>query len=353
MKFGEFPHDANARTDDKIIKLLSEEGARGYGLYFMILEDLYNAKGNIIPLNYIKLQARSFGTSEKMLKNVIYNFDLFAISENGYYSSKRMIEYKQKEKLVSDLQKEKVLKRWDTAGNTDGNTGVDLYVRTLRTESKDVSKDVRYDDFFINLFLGKDLSEIDKVSIKDSFYNYIVGKEVKYPAKLISKFIDDYISQKTTKPTNNIPKPTNNVPKPTNNVVPKPTNNNVPKPTNNITQPTSNIDRVKGIIGQMYIDKAKEFKYFLNDNDVENLITLTHEEMEGKAITNVVAYAKTLITGILSKYQEKNAIKKLLEESRLRQEEEKKVIVGDNLIGLNAYNNSVDHLAKSKRLVYD
>jgi hypothetical protein len=37
-----FSHDYNARSDPKIKKLLARHGVAGYGIYWAIIEDLYN-----------------------------------------------------------------------------------------------------------------------------------------------------------------------------------------------------------------------------------------------------------------------------------------------------------------------
>ena len=37
-----FPHDYNSRTDEKIKLLIRKHGIEGYGIFWAIVEDLYN-----------------------------------------------------------------------------------------------------------------------------------------------------------------------------------------------------------------------------------------------------------------------------------------------------------------------
>ena len=47
-----FPHDCNARNDQKLINLRMKHGMRGYGIYFGIMELLMEANSYQLPLNY-------------------------------------------------------------------------------------------------------------------------------------------------------------------------------------------------------------------------------------------------------------------------------------------------------------
>ena len=45
-----FSHDYNSRNDVKIKKLLSKHGLLGYGIFWAIIEELYN-NTNVLPLD--------------------------------------------------------------------------------------------------------------------------------------------------------------------------------------------------------------------------------------------------------------------------------------------------------------
>ena len=70
-----FSHDYNARQDENVVPLLVEMGAEGYGLFWMIVEELYQANGrlnrNCAVLAYTTRQEAS------KLKRVVEDFKLF------------------------------------------------------------------------------------------------------------------------------------------------------------------------------------------------------------------------------------------------------------------------------------
>jgi len=46
-----FSHDANAHEDEKIVVLMSEYGAQGYGWWWLIVETLFNQEGNYLDMS--------------------------------------------------------------------------------------------------------------------------------------------------------------------------------------------------------------------------------------------------------------------------------------------------------------
>jgi len=70
-----FSHDYNARSDEKIIKLIRATGWEGYGLFWAIVEKLYEARGAIISdYDCIAFDLRS---QCDRIKSVCEDFDLF------------------------------------------------------------------------------------------------------------------------------------------------------------------------------------------------------------------------------------------------------------------------------------
>lgn len=80
-----FPHDCNARNDQKILALRTDLGMKGYGIYFGIIEMLREANGYQIP-SKINLLAFDLREDENDIKKVIENYDLFD-HQNGMISS--------------------------------------------------------------------------------------------------------------------------------------------------------------------------------------------------------------------------------------------------------------------------
>ena len=105
-----FSHNYNSRSDSKIKKLLHKHGLLGYGLYWAIIEDLYN-NANALQLHYESI-AYELRTEKNTVKSIIHDFDLFVI-EGGYFSSngvKRRLEQRN-EKSVKASNSAK--KRWN------------------------------------------------------------------------------------------------------------------------------------------------------------------------------------------------------------------------------------------------
>ena len=80
-----FSHDYNTRNDSKIKKLLAKHGYLGYGLFWAIVEDLYN-NANALPLEYESI-AFDLRTNENVIESIINDFDLFCIDKSEFGST--------------------------------------------------------------------------------------------------------------------------------------------------------------------------------------------------------------------------------------------------------------------------
>lgn len=80
-----FSHDYNARNDLNMKKLFMGEGLAGIGLYWCIVEMLYE-KGGYIELDYIPIIAFDLRTTDEMVNNVINKYGLFSCNETHFYS---------------------------------------------------------------------------------------------------------------------------------------------------------------------------------------------------------------------------------------------------------------------------
>ena len=79
-----FPHDYNSRGDENIVALMSEHGMAGYGIYWVLVEKLYEADG-YLEANY-KLLAFDLRIDATMIKDVIEKFKLFKVKNGKFYS---------------------------------------------------------------------------------------------------------------------------------------------------------------------------------------------------------------------------------------------------------------------------
>jgi hypothetical protein len=104
-----FSHDYNSRNDEKIKSLIFKYGLRGYGIFWAIIEDLYN-NTNELQTNYERI---AFELREDIIivKSIIQDFELFVINDNYFGSisvQKRLDERAEKSKKA----KESVKLRW-------------------------------------------------------------------------------------------------------------------------------------------------------------------------------------------------------------------------------------------------
>jgi len=109
-----FSHDYNTRSDAKIKNLLKKHKALGYGIYWMIVEDLYN-NANALQTDY-EVIAYDLRVDEDLIESVVNDFDLFVVN-NGFFGSKS-IEYRlNKRAEKSRKARESANKRWNKDAN--------------------------------------------------------------------------------------------------------------------------------------------------------------------------------------------------------------------------------------------
>lgn len=105
-----FSHDYNARQDVKIKKLIFKHGMCGYGVFWAIVEDLYN-NANALPLDYESI-AYELRIDEEVVKSVINDFDLFVV--DGLEFGSKSIENRLNERNEKSKKARKsALARWN------------------------------------------------------------------------------------------------------------------------------------------------------------------------------------------------------------------------------------------------
>jgi len=119
-----FPHDSNAKRDPKMLMLRHQLGAEGYGLYWMLIEDLREQDSYALPVAIIPALAKEYDTSETKLKAVIEGYGLFDIENDKFFFSHSLVKRMQtwnKNKEFYKLRAEKAAKsRWQKAlGKSD------------------------------------------------------------------------------------------------------------------------------------------------------------------------------------------------------------------------------------------
>ena len=109
-----FSHDHNSRSDEKIKKLIRKHGMLGYGIFWALVEDLYN-NANSLQLDCDGI-AYDYREDPDMIYSIINDFDLFVISNDNFGSTSienRLIERDNK----TVKARESAYKRWNKDAN--------------------------------------------------------------------------------------------------------------------------------------------------------------------------------------------------------------------------------------------
>ena len=110
MKKSYFRHDYNARNDIKLQSVITKYGAVGIGVYWIIVEMLYQ-NGGELPLDIARNISVAYFTDFKVVESVINDFDLFENDGNVFWSV-RIRQTIDNTKKVSDARKAASRQRW-------------------------------------------------------------------------------------------------------------------------------------------------------------------------------------------------------------------------------------------------
>jgi hypothetical protein len=149
-----FSHDYASRVDDKVKPLIRKHKMLGYGIFWALVEDLYN-NANSVKLDYEGI-ADDLKCDVETLKSVINDFDLFKIKGDFFYSDsiKRRLKLR-KEK--SKKAKKSADKRWKKVSDdanalptqSEGNAKKETKEKeTKEKETKENLTLCEFDDFF-------------------------------------------------------------------------------------------------------------------------------------------------------------------------------------------------------------
>ena len=115
-----FPHSANSRNEDNLIRLRIAHGAAGYGIYYMLMERLRQSDNYECDLDYDVL-AFDLREDQKLIKSVICDFDLFEFSvkdHGGKFHNKeltqQMAAMEEKRQRRQEAARKAAAARWES-----------------------------------------------------------------------------------------------------------------------------------------------------------------------------------------------------------------------------------------------
>lgn len=108
-----FSHDYGARNDPKLVKVLMKLGQEGKGVYWDLIEMLYE-QGGYLSLSECDSYAFALRTSELCITKLITEFGLFENDGLKFWS--KSVLYRLNERNAKSLKaKQSALKRWEKA----------------------------------------------------------------------------------------------------------------------------------------------------------------------------------------------------------------------------------------------
>jgi hypothetical protein len=117
-----FPHDFNTRNDIKIKKLISKHGYLGYGIFWAIVEDLYN-NANAMPTDYDCI-AYDMRVDISLVESIVKDFALF-VFDDGKFGSLSIQKRLDDRNEISNKARISANKRWNNANamptHSEGN----------------------------------------------------------------------------------------------------------------------------------------------------------------------------------------------------------------------------------------
>lgn len=127
MKKQYFSHDSNARNDEKLIRLRMRHKWEGYGIFWAIIEKLRDSSDYMCVVDY-DIIAYDLRADTATIKSIVEDFGLFAFTEDRkcFYSESLMKRMAVMDK-TSELQRERVKKRWEKQKAGDENSEEKTY----------------------------------------------------------------------------------------------------------------------------------------------------------------------------------------------------------------------------------
>ena len=110
-----FQHDYNARNDPRLQRLIMKCGCEGIGIYWCIVEQLYE-QGGKLPNNHIETIAFNLHTTKTIVEEVVFGLNLF-VSDDEFFWSESVLKRLESWSLISSKRSESGKKGGAPIGN--------------------------------------------------------------------------------------------------------------------------------------------------------------------------------------------------------------------------------------------
>ena len=150
-----FTHDFNTRNDYKIKMLIRKHGMNGYGVFWAIIEELYN-NANALQMDFDGI-AYDLRVDEKVVESIINDFDLFVIDKDQFGSmsvQRRLDERAEKSAKARDSAN----KRWGNNADAMPSHNESNAIKEKKEKKKKEDKPVfSFKSSLINLGVSEDV----------------------------------------------------------------------------------------------------------------------------------------------------------------------------------------------------
>lgn len=160
-----FSHDANARNDEKVLMLRAEHGMEGYGIYWALLEMMFESTDTTLSHDKLRGLSVSYNVDITLLESVINTCisERLFVSDGEKFWSESLLRRKGKfqdlKKKRSEAGKKGMAKRW--SNQTSDNTVITNDNKDITSEGTDITKNNK----------GKEKkvkeSKVNKIKYKD------------------------------------------------------------------------------------------------------------------------------------------------------------------------------------------
>lgn len=118
------PHPSNCRVSSNVLRMLMREGVAGYGVYWMLLEMLRDAKDFRMFFFPESFAYALHCDDVNLVARVCKDYSLFKFDDEGFMSSEwleeAMGEYSNKKAKLQEAGRKGAAKRWAAAHGSDG-----------------------------------------------------------------------------------------------------------------------------------------------------------------------------------------------------------------------------------------
>lgn len=193
-----FSHDYNARNDLNMKKLFMGEGLAGIGLYWCIVEMLYE-KGGYIELDYIPIIAFDLRTTEEVVHNVIEKYGLFTSNETHFYSNGVLNRLNLRAEK-SEKARKSIEARWKKAKSNNGeNTNEirtyndSITIKEKESKEKESKENIEINSEAVEIFnYWNDQKIIQHRELNDTVEKAILKSIKKYGKENVKEYIRRY-----------------------------------------------------------------------------------------------------------------------------------------------------------------